>query len=54
MKHVPKDTSRINLEEADEVDYWTQTLGVSRQQLWDLVKKHGFSAAAVRRALGKR
>lgn len=36
-----------------EVRYWTKALGVSRERLEALVREHGVSAEAVRRALGK-
>jgi hypothetical protein len=50
---APQDASRISLSEDWEVRYWTKALGVSEDQLQQLVKEHGNSASAVRRALGK-
>jgi hypothetical protein len=47
------DRSRINLSEDYEVRYWTEKLGVSREQLAVAVKQVGNSADAVRQALGK-
>lgn len=49
----PQDRSRINLHESWEVQYWTQELGVTREQLEQAVKQAGSSADAVRRHLGK-
>jgi Protein of unknown function (DUF3606) len=48
-----QDRSRINMHEDYEVRYWTQTLGVSKEQLADLVAKHGNSAVRIREALQK-
>jgi hypothetical protein len=45
------DRSRININEDYEVRYWTQALGVSRERLEELVKRHGSSADAIRQAL---
>jgi hypothetical protein len=45
------DRSRINLTEDYEVRYWTQALGVSRERLEELVKRHGSSADVIRQAL---
>jgi len=48
-----QDRSRISMSEEHEVKYWTQALGVSREQLQRAVDKVGNSAAAVRKELGK-
>ena len=50
----PQDRTRININEDWEVRYWTKELGASEDRLRELVKQHGVSAEAVRRALGKR
>ncbi|HEY1212825.1 MAG TPA: DUF3606 domain-containing protein [Bryobacteraceae bacterium] len=50
----PQDRSRINVNEEWELRYWTEELGVSEARLRELVKQHGVSADAIRRALGKR
>ena len=50
----PQDRTRINVNEDWEVRYWSKELGVSENRLRELVKQHGVSAEAVRRALGKR
>jgi Protein of unknown function (DUF3606) len=47
----PQDRSRINLHEDWEVRYWTKALGVSHERLEQLVREHGNSAEAVRKAL---
>jgi len=49
----PQDRTRINLNEQYEVRYWTKALGVTRDELQELVQKHGNSAARIREALGK-
>ncbi|TFW21774.1 DUF3606 domain-containing protein [Duganella callida] len=48
-----QDRLRINVNEEHEVRYWTQALGVSREQLEEAVKSAGVMAADVRRHLGK-
>lgn len=48
-----QDRARISLTEPHEVRYWTQELGVSFEQLQQLVAQHGHSAEKVRQALGK-
>jgi hypothetical protein len=50
----PQDRARINIHEPYEVSYWTKALGVTADQLRQLVQQHGVSADAVRRALGKK
>lgn len=50
-QRAPQDAARINVNETYELQYWTKELGVSEDQLRDLVKKHGVSASAVRRLL---
>ena len=52
-KKGPADSSRINLGEDYEVNYWTHALGVSKEKLKDAVKAVGTSAKAVRDYLGK-
>ena len=48
-----QDRNRINLQESHEVAYWTEALGLSKEQLQQIVSKVGNSAAAVRQALAK-
>ena len=45
------DRIRINVHEPHEVRYWTCALGVTAEQLRDLVARHGVMAAAVRQAI---
>lgn len=45
---VKRDRSRISLDEEYEVRYWTEALGVSRDELEEAVKSVGHSADAVR------
>lgn len=47
------DRDRINLQEDYEVQYWTNALGVSADELREAVDAVGTSADAVRRQLGK-
>ncbi len=47
------DRDRINLSEAYEVQYWTKELGVSEQELRDVVNAVGDTSRAVRERLGK-
>ena len=47
------DRDRISLNEDYEVQYWTKTLGVSREELERTVRSVGNSVDAVRRALTK-
>ena len=49
-----QDRARINIHEEHEVRYWTEALGVSREQLAAAVKAVGVSADKVREHLGKR
>ena len=48
----PQDRSRINLNQAHEVRYWTQALGVSEAELSRAVGAVGASADKVREFLG--
>ena len=48
----PQDASRISLSEEWEVQYWTKEFGVTKVRLEQLVKDHGNSAEAVRKAVG--
>jgi uncharacterized protein DUF3606 len=50
-KTKPQDASRINVNEVYELEYWSKTLGVSKEKLKATVKKAGVSAEAVRKAL---
>lgn len=43
-----QDRSRINVNEAHELHYWTKELNVSEDQLREAVQAVGVSAAAVR------
>jgi Protein of unknown function (DUF3606) len=48
----PQDRSRINMNQAHEVTYWTQALGVSEAELSRAVGAVGSSADKVREFLG--
>ena len=47
------DRSLISLTESHEVQYWTQAMGVSLDELKRAVEKVGHSAAKVREELSK-
>jgi len=47
-KTGPQDASKISMSEDYEVQYWTKTLGVSREELEQAVKSAGNGADAVR------
>jgi len=49
-----QDRARINVHEEHEVRSWTQSLGVTREQLESAVKAVGTSADAVREYLQKK
>lgn len=55
-KRGPQDSSRINITENYEVQYWTEKFGVSSEQLRNAVQRVGSLAADVEKALreGKR
>lgn len=52
-KRGDADRSRISLSEDQEVRYWTERFGVSKEQLAVAINKVGNSADAVRQVLGK-
>jgi hypothetical protein len=52
-KRGPPDRSKVNVNEAWEVAYWTREFGVSEAQLRAAVRAVGTSTAAVRKHLGK-
>lgn len=47
----PQDRGRVNVHEAHELDYWTEAMGCSEQQLRDAVAAVGVGAKAVRQYL---
>lgn len=51
---VKRDRARISLEQDYEVRYWTEKLGVSREELERVVREVGHSADAVRERLRSR
>ena len=50
-KRATPDRSKINVEDARQLKYWTKSLGVSKADLLDAVVKVGNAAAAVRKEL---
>lgn len=52
-KTAPEDGNRINVHEDYEVNYWTKTLGCTKDELNNAVKEAGTSVKAVREYLGK-
>ncbi len=54
IKKGPQDQKRINVHEPYEVEYWTKTLKVSKEELKDAVGAVGTSAGKVREFLAKK
>lgn len=52
-KRSPQDSSKVNVHEDYEVEYWTKKWGVTRAELEAAVKKVGVSVKAVAAELGK-
>lgn len=52
-KRGPQDATRIDVNEAHEVRYWTQTLGVTEAQLRSAVAAAGVEVKDIRTYLGK-
>ncbi|MFC0343000.1 DUF3606 domain-containing protein [Epilithonimonas hispanica] len=52
-KRRPQDATKINVNEAWELDYWSKELGVTKDRLKEAVKAVGTSVSAVKRYLGK-
>jgi len=50
-KKRPQDSSKINVHEPWEREYWSKKFGITPQQLEDTVKKVGAGAKAVEKAL---
>ena len=46
------DRSKINLDQPDELKYWSHALGVSKEKIRAAIEKVGNSAGAVRKELG--
>ena len=51
LKNVPEDGSRISTTEPDQVQYWADKFGVSKERLLEAVRKAGFAPEAVGREL---
>lgn len=47
-KKGPQDRSKINIHEPWELDYWSKTLGVSKEKLKQLVQQYGTSVSTIR------
>ncbi len=50
-KTRPQDSSRVNVHEPYEVEYWCKHFGCTKQQLVDAVKKVGVMVRDVEREL---
>jgi Protein of unknown function (DUF3606) len=48
-KRKPQDTSKVNLNETWELEYWSNKFGVTKEKLKEAVKAVGTSAAAVQK-----
>jgi hypothetical protein len=53
QKKKPQDSSRVNTSEKWELEYWTENLKVSEEELIEAVKAVGNSAENVRKYLRK-
>lgn len=51
---VAPDRSKITMDDAEVVKYWTKHFGVSEKELTAAIEKVGNSAAAVRKELAAR
>jgi hypothetical protein len=47
------DGDRINTAKEQELAYWCEKWGVTRQQIFDCIKKVGASVPAIQKCLGK-
>jgi len=47
------DSDRINTAKEQELAYWCEKWGVTRQQIFDCIKKVGASVPAIQKCLGK-
>ncbi|MES1173126.1 MAG: DUF3606 domain-containing protein [Myxococcales bacterium] len=54
VQRGPRDRYRINLNDEDDIRYWTYALGVSRESLQEAVDAVGVIVSDVRVFLGKR
>ena len=52
-KRRPQDSSRINIHEEWELQYWSIEFGVTKEKLIEVVNKVGVSVETVRSYLGK-
>jgi hypothetical protein len=50
-KRAMPDRSKIDVDDAKQLKYWTKSLGVSKEDLLDAVEKVGNAAATVRKEL---
>lgn len=50
----PLNSKRININEPQEITYWTKALGVPKEKLIETVEKYGNSANAIKQVLGAR
>ncbi|WP_346984971.1 DUF3606 domain-containing protein [Chryseobacterium sp. POE27] len=52
-KRKPQDTSKVNLNETWELEYWSNKFGVTKEKLKEAVKAVGTSAAEIQKYLEK-
>ena len=52
-KKHPHDGKRIDVNDINELVYWTLELGITDKQLIDAVKELGTSASVIRKRFGK-
>jgi hypothetical protein len=53
-KRGQQDRSRINVNEEHELQYWSETLNISREELKEIVGRVGVNAEDVREAVKSR
>jgi hypothetical protein len=49
----PQDSSRVNINEEYEVQYWTNKFGISRDKLISTVKRVGVSVEDIKKSLNR-
>jgi Protein of unknown function (DUF3606) len=54
IRKTTPDRSKIDLQDAKQVKYWTKALGVSNENLLEVIDKVGNAAATVRNELKRR
>jgi hypothetical protein len=53
-KRASPDRSKIDVEDENQVKYWTKALGISKDDIFEAIDKVGNAAATVRKELQRR